>query len=54
MDTNAIVDLEVFLLMTIKPRRSLADTRGLLDDRVSRVGLSLEDAVRIHKRVPLP
>jgi hypothetical protein len=51
MDTNAVVDFEVYLLMTMKPRLSLADTRGLVDDRVSRVGLSLEDAVRIHERI---
>ncbi|KZS60620.1 hypothetical protein A4G27_18150 [Mycobacterium kansasii] len=47
----AVVDFEVYLLMTMKPRLSLADTKGLLDAKLAKVGLSLDSAVRIHDRV---
>jgi hypothetical protein len=47
----AVVDFEVYLLITMKPRLSLADTRGLLDAKLATIGLSLDDAVRIHDRV---
>jgi hypothetical protein len=50
MNVTAVTDFEVYLLMTMKPRLSLADTRGLLDARLSRIGASLDDAVRIHER----
>jgi hypothetical protein len=47
----AVVDFEVYLLMTMKPRLSLADARGLLDAKLTEIGLSLDGAVRIHDRI---
>lgn len=47
----AVADFEVYLLMTMKPRLSLADTRGLLDAKLAKIGLSLDGAVRIHDRI---
>jgi hypothetical protein len=51
MDATAVVDFEVYLLMTMKPRLSLADTQGLLDAKLSKAGVSLDGAVRIHQRI---
>lgn len=48
---SGVVDFEVYLLMTMKPRLSLADTRGLLDAKVAEAGLSLDGAGRIHDRI---
>ncbi|KZS67019.1 hypothetical protein [Mycobacterium ostraviense] len=47
----AVVDFEVYLLMTMQPRLSLADTVGLLDAKLAKIGLSFDGAVRIHDRV---
>lgn len=47
----AVVNFEVYLLMTMKPRLSLKDTRDLLDAKLAKAGLSLDEAVRIHDRV---
>lgn len=51
MDLTAVVDFEVYLLMTMKPRLSLTDTQGLLDAQLSKIGVSLDAAVRIHERI---
>jgi hypothetical protein len=51
MDVTAVTDFEVYLLMTMKPRLSLADTQGLLDARLSKVGVSRDNAVRIYERI---
>lgn len=48
---TAVVDFEVYLLMMMKPLLSLKNTRGLLEARLSAIGLSLDEAVRIHDRV---
>lgn len=47
----SIVEFEVYLLMTMKPRLSLADTRGLLDAKLSKAAVTLDAAVRIHDRI---
>jgi hypothetical protein len=49
--SSAVVDFEVYLLMTMKPRLSLADARGLLDGKLAKIRLSLDGAVRIHDRI---
>ncbi|MEZ0350841.1 hypothetical protein [Mycobacterium sp. pR1184] len=51
MEVTAVINFEVYLLMTMKPRLSLADTRGLLDARLSRVGVNLDNAARTHERI---
>jgi len=48
---SGVVEFEVYLLMTMKPRLSLADARGLLDAKVAEAGLSLEEAGRVHSRI---
>lgn len=48
---SGVVDFEVYLLMTMKPRLSLADARGLLDAKVAEAGMSLEGAGRVHDRI---
>ena len=47
----AIVDFEVYLLMTMKPRLSLADARGLLEAKLATAGLSVDEARRVHDRI---
>jgi hypothetical protein len=51
MDVPAVFDFEVYLLMTMKPRLSLADTQGLLDAQLSKIGVSIDAAVCIHERI---
>ena len=48
---SGVVDFEVYLLMTMKPRLSLADARGLFATKVTQAGLSLDVAGRIHHRI---
>jgi hypothetical protein len=48
---TAVVDFEVYLLITMKPRLSLKDARGLLDAKLATLGLSVDGAVRIHDRI---
>ena len=48
---SAVVDFEVYLLMTMKPRLSLSDTSGLLDSKLAMVGLSMDGAKRIRDRI---
>jgi hypothetical protein len=47
----AVLDFEVYLLMTMKPRLSLADAQGLLDAKLATVGLFVDGAKRIHDRI---
>jgi hypothetical protein len=48
---SGVVDFEVYLLMTMKPRLSLADAQGLFDTKVAQAGLSLNVARRIYDRI---
>ncbi len=48
---SGVVDFEVYLLMTMKPRLSLADAQGLLINKVGQAGLSLDAAERVHDRI---
>jgi hypothetical protein len=48
---SGVVDFEVYLLMTMKPRLSLADAQGLFDTKVAQAGLSLDVARRIYHRI---
>ena len=48
---SAVVDFEVYVLMTMKPRLSLADTRGLIDAKLTKIGLSSDAAERTHDRI---
>lgn len=48
---TGVIDCEVYLLMTMKPRLSLTDTRGLLDSKIADAGLTPEAAAAVHRRV---
>jgi hypothetical protein len=47
----AVVDFEVYLLMTMKPRLSLADAQGLFDAKLAAIHLSVDEARHIHDRI---
>jgi hypothetical protein len=51
LSNSNVADFEVYVLMTMKPRLSLADAQGLLDAKVAQAGLSLDGAVRIYDRI---
>lgn len=51
VSNSKVADFEVYLLMTMKPRLSLADAQGLFDTKVAQAGLSLDVARCIYDRI---
>ncbi|AGZ49861.1 hypothetical protein PJN25_23430 [Mycobacterium kansasii] len=46
-----IIDFEVYLLMTMRLRMSMANKEAQLEAKLAEHGLSLKDAERIHERI---
>ncbi|VBA59736.1 hypothetical protein [Mycobacterium attenuatum] len=48
---TAIIDFEVYLLMTMKLRMSMANKEAQLEAKLAERGFSIDDGERIHQRV---
>lgn len=46
-----IIDFDVYLLMTMRLRMSMANKEAQLEAKLAEHGLSLEDAELIHERI---